>query len=123
MTDLNRDHPAPWRVVDEGDGNYAVVDASDRYVPGLDHFSAQSKPVASRIVLEHNAGAIMMERGWHPLKVAGGWWVDATHDKADDQNNWHHDAFQTWLYKQCWPDPFTAIVEADAWLREHEATT
>lgn len=59
---------------------------------------------------------VMMRRGWRPSRDRpdGGWYVsnrqmiEATVGLPDER-----------YPKRIWPDPFTALVEADKWYREN----
>lgn len=69
---------------------------------------------AERIALMHAAEKVMAERHWSPMKsplATEGWRVD-TNDgcyfafgREDEQG----------VQPAHWPDPFTALVEADKW--------
>ena len=65
--------------------------------------------------LARKAYAIMLETGWTANPDPKGFWVDATYDGADDEDNYHPDELQKWLHGRYWPCPFQAIVETRAW--------
>lgn len=65
---------------------------------------------AEFIALARNAFDVMMRRGWNPVKVDGKWQVSGT----DESGRWETTPLCTWF-----PDPFTALVEADKWYREN----
>jgi len=55
------------------------------------------------------AFAVMMQRGWYPVCDSEKWSVDGQGTLIVRRApNW-----------PIWPDPFTAIVEADKWYREN----
>lgn len=72
---------------------------------------------AKFMALARNAFDVMMRRGWTLYRDGGGYWIAVVEYggspiiRADDG-------------ELCWytglrPDPFTALVEADKWYREH----
>jgi hypothetical protein len=69
---------------------------------------------AAFLSLARNAFDVMMRRHWEPEQMLAEkgqpWGVDS----AERQ-------LPTRLVDMRWPDPFTALVEADKWFREQEA--
>lgn len=135
MIDLSKLTPAPWAVVEECPegpfdiGQRTVVGPESVTIIELKNDGCASDPSpdyvhlfkadAEFIALARNAFDVMMRRGWTANRQEDGWWVDATFDNADDSDNWHPDNFQRWIREKLWPDPFTALVEADRWFKEH----
>ena len=82
----------------------------------------QSQADAEFHVIARNAFDIMMRRGWHAsseIKNDGTvqWWVcglDCGHGGYDSMD-YHDGEFEKYLTNTRWPDPFTAIVSAEAW--------
>lgn len=76
---------------------------------------------AELFLVGRQAFDVMMRRGWTANRAKDAidgtqrWWVDATFDGSDDEDNWSPDDFQAWMEDRHWPDPFTALVEADKW--------
>lgn len=69
---------------------------------------------AKFIDLARNAFDVMMRRGWSAQCVDKNFWY-VCDDCGDDvvlEESSHH-----------WEDPFTALVEADKWYREHGEAT
>lgn len=130
MIDLNKQHPAPWRLEDQDDGFYCIVDANGRYVAGLDRFFGHvGLAVAERIVLEHNAGDVMTRRGWNACKSPcdDNWRVDMNDGgwlmRYADGSLAIEDEPEKMTSPAEWPNPCTALVEADKWYRENMEKT
>ena len=66
------------------------------------------------IVLASQAFDVMMRRGWHPRHGGGGEWCVYSEDGID--------VLTTNEQIFCWPDPFTALVEADRFMADREKT-
>lgn len=62
------------------------------------------------IALARNAFDVMMRRGWSPERMGDTWVVNDEDGRAFCHP---HDQMMRW------PDPFTALVEADEWYREN----
>jgi hypothetical protein len=66
------------------------------------------------IALARNAFDVQMRREWWPVPARNGQWIVRSPDNALDVMEGPPERdFQTW------PDPFTALVEADRWYREN----
>ena len=59
-------------------------------------------------VLARHAFDVMLRRKWNPEFYSDGWGVDSAERYLTLQ-----------LMRLRWPDPFTAIVEADMWYRKN----
>jgi hypothetical protein len=133
MFDLEKLTPAPWRVCptrgeedpESGADTLIETTADVQYkavvfmgwYDGL-HLGC-TKPDAAFIALARNAFDVMMRRGWNPLMTSNGWSVSDFHRKrVYDKAR----TFRDWVLEQEWPDPFTALVEADRWMKEQEAS-
>lgn len=114
--------PAPWYVdqprfivtddhgMDHDNGPcdcWVVYDGNQQVVA---EFSEGDKAVAEFIALARNAFDVMMRRSWTATKwmphdEKHGQWIALTEwdDEVDGRTG---------------PDPFTALVEADAWMKE-----
>lgn len=133
MIDLTKLTPAPWRSERRYSNECEIVPrihsarSKDREcgwvadLVGAPYLGYESTLVnAEFIALARNAFDVMMRRGWYPAKV-----------------NWHAEGVNCWGVVQpslgnnrmmgtltstepyLWPDPFTALVEADKWYREN----
>ncbi len=67
------------------------------------------------IALARNAYDVMMRRGWYPVPVESELWNVCTQGLA---GKLPEEFWEAWR-KLRFADPFTALVEADAWYREH----
>lgn len=116
--DLTKLTPAPWYVTTNDYGTEFTVCAKlNGQVARI--VSWHSDIDAEFIALARNAFDIMMWHGWHavPLRF--------TDDGCDQWGVKSADAMVETIAesgfskKSCtfWPDPFTALVEADAWYR------
>ncbi len=111
MIDLSKLTPAPWSVPD---GCGYVTDTEGN--PCADCGGADD---AEFIALARNAFDVMMRRGWSVRT-----WIPGSLDgKAprrfgviDEDGEWLHKT-DYWITSR--HDPFTALVEADRWYREH----
>ncbi len=104
--DLSKLSPAPWTANSFGE----VYDPEGRVA------DCGFVEDAEFIALARNAFDVMMRRGWIPtrwLSVSGKWGVftDTGDGVPLELQKWPDDA---------WPDPFTALVEADRWLTARE---
>ena len=115
--DLSGLNPAPWVVLEDSCGDL-YIQAGKRNISLL---AGEMGGPGERLVLEfvalaRNAFEVIMRRGWGvlPCRSVTGYWV------AKDSEGTPFDAG---CRENCptlyWPDPFTALVEADAWYREH----
>ncbi len=106
MIDLSKLAPAPWSV-EAGEG---LVDGN-----GLPLLQADDDVwllTLEASALARNALDVMMRRGWEPRRYEcpmGGnpsWQAYWSDGRCVDATN-------------LWPNPFTALVEADKWFREN----
>ena len=98
--DLSKLTPAPWEVAYDGHVRDAFNDAVAECVKDGD---------AEFIALARAAFDVMMRRKWMAMcdvEAVGGWWVEGARGKPV-------------AMPRCCPDPFTALVEADAWYTQH----
>ncbi len=128
--DLSKLSPAPWEATS---GSVPIGDTGD-YEPWVNVDSPEcvicrleetvdfcdGKPdwhaTAEFIALARNAFEIMMRRGWGVNRYGDGW-RPFVRDRAQfEMVRWMNSRGEEF----CWPDPFTALVEADAWWRKHE---
>ena len=126
--DLSRLSPAPWRnggtdsfypdefchVLETEDGGSLIAEFGfDKQVPGNQETSAAACDFAA---LARNAFDVMMRRGWVVQRY------DSAADDDDTDGKWYVDeAYRTEECLPCWPDPFTALVEADRFVTAREA--
>lgn len=104
--DASKLSPAPWATVGTEIGSTAV-NANGNIIDVHGDESSDS----SFIVLARNAFDVMLRRyEWRIRSCTAGdysiWW------EVYDENDRH-------VAGGRWPDPFTAIVEADKWYREN----
>ena len=127
--DLSELTPAPWvhTHYENGHGetkNHYRTDIRGRqmFVNGKE---VASEPVcilhsgfvgfeanAKFIALARNAFDVMMRRGWSPERMGDAWIVN-------DEDNYPLCRPRPGNEILRWPDPFTALVEADKWYKEH----
>ena len=103
MIDLKKLTPAPWQA--QGEGICCGLYAEPGHMLIFDPDSTWAD--ASFIALARNAFDVMLRRGWYaypPSSQQVGWGVDA-----------RPQALPMDLCKLSWPDPFTALVEAEKW--------
>ncbi len=102
--DLENLTPAPWRV---SDCHGLCVVRDDPIADVVCELSVGqwtgNREDADFIALARNAFAVMMRRGWVPVRGETTWYVLATELPTDIA---HGD----------YADPFTALVEADKWI-------
>lgn len=75
---------------------------------------------AELIVLARAAFDVMMRRGWHAAKTGQFWQIPMR--LADNMISVHGanaTIFKTYACKNHWSDPFTCLVESDAWYSEN----
>jgi hypothetical protein len=112
--DLEKLSPAPWGVADDGPDHCVCHFASeDTSWPLFERWDGKpDRTDADFIALARNAFDVMMRRGWFVVpryinRPGTLWWVK-TGMATDCEIDWME-----------FPDPFTALVEADAWYKEH----
>ena len=104
--DLSKLTPAPWVAT-------AGMVTEDRDYSRLadctwgDVDNEQTAANCEFIALARNAFDVMMRRGWHPEPLDSGQWMACENRDGD------------WCDGPACADPFTALVEADRWYREH----
>ena len=118
--------PAPWEAHTEHDDPIAApwVGIAGDPICGLywlcheqtkdatDAMVAQVEANAEFIALARNAFDVMMRRGWTACRSSSGEWY-ATWPDPDTVFAFGNATGNSY------PDPFTAIVEADRWYREN----
>lgn len=119
--DLSKLTPAPWLLGDDGwpiwfDGDKGALpywaSAVDKSPENPYKPDAISFDTLAFVALARNAFDVMMRRGWHPVKLGDLWHVTMAGAGKDAIK-----AF--WARHLGWPDPFTALVEADRWMKEN----
>lgn len=120
--DLSKLAPAPWRGLSGmviGGHVVATVDC-EFYVMGPSAAPPCSAQVhIDFIALARNAFDVVMRRGWSAKRLIDGRWVAMTW--AVDPHECHavildSNGIEEWDVAAR-PDPFTALVEADAWYK------
>ncbi len=118
--DLSKLTPAPW----EADESHLVHGRSGtlRETPGFAKFESDNRNEdAAFCALARNAFDVMMRRGWYACRDGFdgesfvGWIVCSRPTKSHCPNvmGRHKGPISSW------PDPFTALVEADKWYQEN----
>lgn len=107
--DLTKLTPAPWEVsgVEGMTTKYVHSDQS----PGV--VAIDLCPTdAAFVALARNAFDAMMRRGWgvFPSQTEPGWGIVLPHLPQYAPRDKYR-----WIRAKRWPDPFTALVEADRW--------
>lgn len=117
MIDLSKLTPAPWEAkVENGFSSLCGPPTNGfrnfvlSYSTSDDGIWGKGETDMAFIALARNAFDVMMRRGWHvwPPCEDIGWKVFATTASMDK-----------WTLENHFLDPFTALVEADKWYREH----
>ena len=103
------DHPLPWTEEKEGYAGGVIRDANRRIV-----IFVQENELRVRIVLWANAEEVQMRRGWNTTR-----W-------DNPKDTWGVVTFRgdcprelLGYCRNAWPDPATALVKADEWLKEN----
>lgn len=115
MLDLSKLTPLPVGPV-EYDNDVGPDDDGYWSWYGVNGAKFDKEADAEFYVLARSAFEVMMRRGWGVLPCHGtiGFWVsESSEGKPFD------DRFSVKCPTLYWDDPFTALVEADAWYREH----
>lgn len=106
MIDLSKIAPAPWH--NDGREIYGPSGSPANGIYIYDE-GGHNEDEAQFICLARNAFDVMMRRGWTLEQIGTTWFVADGCDGATEAAN-AVGGFQ---------DPFTALVEADKWYREH----
>ncbi len=111
--DLMKLHPAPWRVVDDLDDSFFVLDAKGQVIPW-------SRELAKKTVLAINAEKVIMDVGIFPVPVKTGFSTWCLHPNRTVMS----------VYSACGEGcsapplphagPFEAIEEAMKWLTKNK---
>lgn len=102
--DLSKLAPAPWKARDCEVESAPINEKGD--VMMIYDEGGHNEADAAFIALARNAFDVMMRRGWG-VENRGGWYATSKYgDRAVGGTD---------LY----PDPFTALVEADAWYKQN----
>jgi hypothetical protein len=122
--DLTKLPAAPWvSLFDVRTGSHLVT-AHGRLVLLPEHDDAEGKAIVEFAALARNALDVQMRRGWYAYRREpdGPFFVAMKfRHLAPGEKSW--DAyFALQEYKpDGWPDPDSALVEADRWMTEQEA--
>lgn len=114
--DLARVTPAPWH--DDGYRIYGPTDDADKRNGGViteyKHSDHVMPDDGEFIALARNAMDVMIRRAWwaSPIFGTAGTIWSVYHIRGDGVK-------ATVAGFQAWPDPFTALVEAEKWYREN----
>lgn len=102
--DLSKLTPAPWEVHDGRRPDYTICEmhADETCQPLFERIGPPNTEDGNFIVLARNAFDVMMRRGWGITRFDDGW-------MAVDDDDLIVEPSSTASY----PDPFTALVEAD----------
>lgn len=120
--DLANLSPAPWKVDAPGcvSCNFPAGGSRTIAIPG-NRYRASERDVADAefIALARNAFEVMTRRGWWAVKdILGTFFV-----KGPNKGKFQHldtpHPFDDWGNPSRFPDPYTALVEADKWYREN----
>ena len=126
--DLTKLTPAPWST---GGTFMPGSPAEQQWVwgPRVKHTDQSGTVVAERvkptnaafIALARNAFDVMMRRGWYACRVSVGTQTgDVEKYRLSKDFRYIIENEDWWLASQKWyDDPFTALVEADKWYRDH----
>ncbi len=130
MFDLTNLTPMPWYedlllfigVNEQGCGRGGIL------LEGMEgEYTAEEVDANTKfIVLARSAFDVMMRRGWHPVPLnyegepltLG--WIVCSREGPDSEERCPNVAARFKMPFQQWPDPFTALVEADKWMAEQE---
>lgn len=111
--DLSQVTPAPWLPGQNTDGQHTVYAGSGVDVTPAWTNTARGRPMAQAdaefIALARNACDVMLRRSWGPYNDAEKWYVSGENAGVVEAAGANGP----------YPDPFTALVEADRWYREH----
>jgi hypothetical protein len=121
MIDLTNLTPAPWFNLSFGTkGDFGLFYGDPKDASEIFDLIESNKPGDMEfIALARNAFDIMLRRGWHAQKTEEGTlWVVL----QSQPSYFPLELFQDWTDHAYHSDPFTALVEADRWYREHVET-
>lgn len=115
--------PPPWKLSDSH-GLCIVSEVADRMVADFSPEYARGEAWEGRradaefIVLARHAFDVMMRRGWSPSLIVNGprsgLWIVVGEVREPAKFAVHQKQF-------AWEDPFTALVEAEAWYQANVA--
>ncbi len=112
--DLSNLTPAPWFNWSHGEtgdfGLFHGAPADPREI--FDLLDHQEPADLEFIAIARNAFDVMMRRGWYPIRVQGQWHVFSKGSPEAGMG-----------FGEPADDPFTALVEADAWMKQQESPT
>ena len=104
--DLSKLTPVPW-AVRHGTMDSTVFCGSENPLDADCGFNLPNRDDAEFIALSRNAFDVMLRRGWGvALEQNDSWTVRHAEPGSVDP-----------VVDRSWPDPFTALVEADAWYK------
>ncbi len=109
--DLGKSTMVTWSAGVAGNANLVAFDGED--IRPIAHFFCDED--RDRAVIASQAFDVMMRRGWTAGTdgVGRGWYVS----NRDMMKAIYDDNIPE--PKRIWPDPFTALVEADKWYAEN----
>lgn len=108
MIDLTKLTPAPWKHVSGNEASFSAVESGDGMFVVL---WQPNQYDLEFIALARNAFDVMMRRGWGIVLFPSGWTIAI----KDVSESFIMNKFRGMR----WPDPFTALVEADAWYMKN----
>lgn len=116
MFDPSNLTPAPWYIGENGEHWYVLdnpitTDSEGRIAKML---GDGDRADATFIALARNAFGVMWRRGWGVVQFPSGWTIaikETTMTSTMEK-----------FRGMRWSDPFTALVSADEWYREHVET-
>jgi hypothetical protein len=112
--DLTKLAAAPWIVHqcshDDADPGECFVKFTDPRDDLSTDSTMMDRDHCEFIALARNAFDVMMRRGWSVQRYVG---------SGPENGMWFVDMKERAVWLPCWPDPFTALVEADKSYTEH----
>ena len=116
--DLSKLSPAPWKGED-----WRVYGNNRRDLVGsmsLCPYTENAQAHCELIALDRNAFDILMRRGWRAEKAIAGWCVGDLMPRNIVHNSM---AVERELSRLFFEDPFTALVEGEAWYKANVECT
>ena len=99
----------PWRAYNSGSCEYIAGAGSDYPLLLPEDEGERYSAAVAFAVLASQAFDVMMRRGWGVQRCGDGTWYASDYSEGCLTSE-----------KTFYPDPFTALVEADIWMRERE---
>ena len=112
---LDKLTPAPW-VLASDSGEWWNRLYTARAAPNNEIGSLKYRDDLAFVAMARNAFDVMMRRGWWPVTMTVPWnppflWMVTGRERLP----WQDDDGWLMMPEMKWPDPFTALVEADKW--------